>query len=255
MIKKAKIIMIKKTKIIFIHILGTISRFIMAIIPYEFRPKLINPINQMIEDETNKTIFKTFKEVFKTSLLFKDQLTIQKYAIETSLFNNKNNEYDNLEFGVWNGLSANLFSKYVKKLYAFDSFEGLEEDWGGKDLQKGTFNLNKKIPQLNSNVELVVGLVKDTLEDFLKKNNPKINFVHLDMDTYTPTKYTLERIKPYLVKDAIILFDQLYNYPGWEYGEYKALIEVFKPEEYIFKAIAINKYEQAVIQIKIQKQD
>ena len=156
---------------------------------------------------------------------------------------------DVVEFGVWNGLSANLFSKYVKKLYAFDSFEGLEEDWGGKDLQKGTFNLNKKIPQLNSNVELVVGLVKDTLEDFLKKNNPKINFVHFDMDTYTPTKHTLERIKPYLVKDAIILFDQLYNYPGWEYGEYKALIEVFKPEEYIFKAIAINKYEQAVIQI------
>ena len=117
MIKKAEIIMIKKTKIIFIHILGTISRFILAIIPYEFRPKPINPIHQMIEDETNKTVFKTFKEVFKTSLLFKDQLTIQKYAIETSLFNNKNNEYYNLEFGVWNGLSANLFSKYVKKLY------------------------------------------------------------------------------------------------------------------------------------------
>ena len=58
---------------------------------------------------------------------------------------------------------------------------------------------NKKTLKLNSNVEPIVGWVEDTLDDFLIKYNPKINFVHMDMDTYSSTKFTLEKIKPYLV--------------------------------------------------------
>ena len=116
-------------------------------------------------------------------------------------------------------------------------------------LPKGHFNLNKKVPKLNSNVEPVVGWVEDTLEEFLIKHNPKINFVHLDMDTYSPTKFTMEKLKPYLVKDAIILFDQLYNYIGWENGEYKALKEVLNENEFEYKGFRVNS-TQAVIQIK-----
>ena len=165
------------------------------------------------------------------------------------MLNDKNKEYYYLEFGVWKGSTANFFSKYISKLYVFDSFEGLKEDWVGKGLSKGHFNLNKKIPELNSNVEPIVGWVEDTLEDFLKKHNPKINFVHLDMDTYSPTKFTLEKLKPYLVKNAIIIFDEFYNYIGWENGEYKALKEVFDENEFEYKAFTINS-EQVVIQIK-----
>ena len=98
-------------------------------------------------------------------------------------------------------------------------------------------------------VEPIVGFVQDTLDDFLKKHNPKINFVHLDMDTYPSTKYALERLKPFFNKDAIIIFDELYNHPGWKDGEYKALKEVFKDDEYIFKAFNVLS-TQVVIQIK-----
>ena len=31
-----------------------------------------------------------------------------------------------------------------------------------------------------------------------------------------------------MAKDSIIIFDELYNYPGWDVGEYKALKEVFR---------------------------
>ena len=61
-------------------------------------------------------------------------------------------------------------------------------------LPKGEFNLSKKIPKLNSNVEPVVALVEDTLDIFLEKHNPKVKFLHMDMDTYKPTKYVLEKI-------------------------------------------------------------
>ena len=58
------------------------------------------------------------------------------------------------------------------------------------------------------------------------------------MDTYESTKYALEKLKPYLIKDSIILFDQLYNFPGWRNGEYKALQETFDESEYKFRAFS-----------------
>lgn len=249
--------MIKK---FFKYIFHLISRCIFWIIPLELRTILLQRIaislESLINENTKKECYDHFKEIFKTTLLFKDRLEIREYAIENAIFNDKQKELFYLEFGVWKGNSTNFFSKYVKKLYAFDSFEGMREDWvgfvsttSGLDVSKGGLSLNKKIPKLNSNIEPIVGFVQDTLDDFLKKHNPKINFVHLDMDTYPSTKYALERLKPFFNKDAIIIFDELYNYPGWKDGEYKALKEVFKDDEYIFKAFNISDV-QVVIQIK-----
>lgn len=241
-------------KRIIVFILTKISRIIYLIIPNEFHRPKQGLMEKKLEEELSNEIFTHFKEQFKQSILFERNkeglMAIREYAIQNSLLNDKHKEYYYyLEFGVWKGTSANFFSKFVNKLYCFDSFEGLKEDWVGTSLPKGFFNLNKKIPNLNSNVEPVVGWVEDTLDDFLKKHNPKINFVHLDMDTYSPTKFTLEKIKPYLVKGAIILFDELYNYPGWRNGEYRALTEVFKEDEFKYKAFLIDG-AKSVIQIK-----
>ena len=242
--------MIKK---FFKYNFNLISRFISLIAPAELRtisPQRAISIDSLINDNTKKECYEHFKEIFKTTVLYRDVWEIRKYAIENAISNDKQQEGFYLEFGVWKGWSTNFFSKYVKKLYAFDSFEGLREDWlGSWGKGKGDFNLNKQLPKLNSNIEPIVGFVQDTLDDFLKKHNPKINFVHLDMDTYPSTKYALERLKPFFNKDAIIIFDELYNYPGWKGGEYKALKEVFKDDEYIFKAFNVLG-GQVVIQIK-----
>ena len=232
-------------------ILNKISRVIYLITPSEFRniyPKHYT-LEQKLQDNLVDETFNCFKEHLKNSMLFKDNWKTREYAITTSLLNDKDKENYYLEFGVYKGTSANYFSKYVKKLYIFDSFEGLREDWVTTTRAKGSMNLNKQIPKLNPNIEPVVGWVEDTLDDFLKKHNPKINFVHLDMDNYRPTKFTLEKLKPYLVKNAIILFDELYNYAGWENGEYKALKEVFKEDEFEYRAFTISA-QQCAIQVK-----
>lgn len=230
-------------------ILKKISRIIFWIIPEELKTnpssRLISKLNNNLTNET----FIHFEEHFNKSVLINDGWQIKKYAIQNSLLNDENKEYYYLEFGVWKGESSNFFSKFVNKLYSFDSFEGLKEDWIGNSKPKGFFNLNKKIPKLNSNVEPIIGWVEDTLDIFLKKHNPKINFVHLDMDTYSPTKFTLEKLKPYLVKNAILIFDELYNYSGWKNGEFKALKEVFKEDEFEYKAFNLDS-TQCVIQIK-----
>ena len=224
-----------------------IYRLIKFVVPFEFRKK--TKLELKLEENLVEETFNHFKEHFKKSVIFDDVLKIREYSITTSLLNDKNKDYYYLEFGVFKGESANFFSKYVNNFYCFDSFEGLKEDWAGTNAPKGTFNLDKKIPKLNSNVVPIAGWVEDTLDNFLKEHDPKINFVHLDMDTYNSTKFTLEKLKPYLVKNSIILFDELYNYVGWEDGEYKALREVFKEEEFEYKAFTIHT-DKCAIQIK-----
>ena len=226
-------------------ILIKISRVIFWIIPREFKQRVLQ---QKLDEELVNETFNHFGEHIKKSIIFNDLWKLREYAIKTALLNDKNKEYYYLEFGVFKGSSSNFFSKYLNKLYCFDSFEGLNEDWVGNKLPVGHFNLDKKVPKLNSNVEPIVGWVEDTLENFLKKHNPKINFVHMDLDTYGPTKFTLEKIKPYLVKDTIIIFDEFYDYHGWRNGEYKALTEVFKENEFKYKAFTINS-GRCVIQI------
>ena len=224
-----------------------ISRIIFWITPIEFKPP--NNRKKLLKEKLDERIINetliNFEENIQKSLSFTDRSLIREYAIKESLLNDASKEYYYLEFGVWKGNSANSFSKFVNKLYCFDSFEGLNEDYIGTNKPKNTFSLNKMIPRLNSNVEPIVGWVEDTLGDFLKNHDPKINFVHLDMDTYGPTKFVLEKIKPYLVNSSILIFDGLYNYPGWKYGEYQALMEVFKENEFQYRGF--NIYDSQVV--------
>ena len=223
-------------------ILKKLSRVVFHLIPYELYlffkigTRTKNVHTRYSENEYSQC-FNHFEKYLQYAVHLSGE-NVRKYAIEKSLLNDKEKNKFYLEFGVWKGNSANFFSEYVNKLYGFDSFEGLREDYVGSGLLKGHFNLNKQIPELNKNIEPIVGFIQDTLEDFLKKHNPKINFVHFDIDTYKSTKYALEKLKPYLIKDSIILFDELYNFPGWRHGEYKALQETFNENEYKFRAFS-----------------
>ncbi len=210
--------------------------------------KHVNNAWENYKEESMKKCYEEFKKYFSEAVFinFKD---IREYAIKEALQNNQNNkDVFYLEFGVFSGNSINFFSKYVPEIYGFDSFQGLKEDWQGFDVQKGHFNLNGKIPKLNKNVVPVSGWVQDTLEKFLEEKKPNINFVHMDLDTYPSSKYVLEKIKPFLMKGSIILFDEIYNFAGWEVGEYKALKEVFNDNEYKFIAFARDNHP-AIIKI------
>jgi len=43
------------------------------------------------------------------------------------------------------------------------------------------------------------------------------------MNTNEAMKFFFTKIKSYLVKNCIIAFNEPYNFPCWEEGEYKAL--------------------------------
>ena len=238
-------------KKILIKILHFIKRILTGLknhcLPSSNPPSLsLSPYEMYVKEEIKKC-YENFKPHFQKSI-FLNHKDYHKFIIERAKENDEFNKKFYWDFGVFVGTTINFFSKYANTIYGFDSFQGLKEDWQGHLLPKGSFNLNKKLPKLNNNVIPVVGWVQDTLVPFLENNKPEINFVHMDMDTYETTKFVLTKIKPYLVKNCIIAFDELYNYSGWEVGEYKALKETFNDNEYRYVCFCLNG-EQAAIQI------
>lgn len=201
-------------------------------------------------EHLSKDCYEFFKDEMQNASIFLKPKDIRHFAITRSLKNIKGSSNLFLEFGVFKGESINFFAEILEKLkfniYGFDSFEGLEEDWNMNEYNPiGTFSLNKKKPKVKKNVILIEGKVQVTLDSFLEKNkDKKIIFAHLDMDTYLPTKFTLKKIKSFLTKGSVLLFDQFYAYPNWKEHEYKAFIEEFNNNEYKF--IAFSESEVAI---------
>jgi hypothetical protein len=229
-------------------VLNILKKHMMPDIVIQPKKSYFTAYNMFTEEEELKS-YNYFKKFFK-SAIFLEENKIREYSIKKAL---KVNKEENLflEFGVFQGKSINFFAKKLgnKKIYGFDSFEGLNEDWEGSEYPKGYFDLKGKTPKVEKNVILVKGRVQDTLKKFLEENNSKVSFIHIDLDTYKSTKFVLETLKKSLVKGSIILFDELYNFSGWDVGEYKALQEAFDEKEYKFLAFSKNG-SQVTIEIK-----
>ena len=150
-----------------------------------------------------------------------------------------------LEFGVATGRTINYISKFTNdKVYGFDSFEGLPEKWRD-GCEKGEFSTNGRLPQVNSNVELIKGWFNETLVHFIQKQNKKISFIHMDADLYSSTKYIVDVVKDYIDTDCISVFDELVNYAGYDSynidtGELKAFYEFITENEVNYEWIGMN---------------
>ena len=152
---------------------------------------------------------------------FNYPLNILDYALQQVVISN--GLY--LEFGVFSGRTINYIANIIsdKIIYGFDSFEGLPETWRS-GYEKGTFAVTS-IPEVQDNVKLVVGLFEDKLCDFIKQHSDICAFIHIDCDLYSSTAYVLEELKNQIQEGTVIVFDEYFNYPGWQNGEYKAFQE------------------------------
>jgi hypothetical protein len=131
-----------------------------------------------------------------------------------------------LQFGVYQGASLRLIAEAMtQKIYGFDSFEGLPEDWTHFQ-RKGRFSMEGRLPALDlDNVRLVKGWFDETLPAFLSTHEGAVRFVHIDSDIYSSAVTVLNHLRPRLVKGTVILFDEYMNYPGWQLHEFKAFQE------------------------------
>ena len=160
-----------------------------------------------------------------------------------------------LEFGVFTGISINQIATLFPRntVFGFDSFLGLEENWVGFNLPASTFSVNGKLPKVNKNVTLIPGWFSDTLPLFLSnlKQENSILLVHLDADTYSPTKLVLDQLNDFIDSETIFVFDEYYNYPGWKNHEWKAWQDFIFEQSYKYEYLAFSETSVAVRLINI----
>lgn len=127
-----------------------------------------------------------------------------------------------LEFGVYTGgtLSAIARARPAGAVYGFDSFAGLPETWRA-GFREGSFGDVAGPPQV-SGAQVVVGLFADTLPGFLAAHPGPVDLLHVDADLYSSTATVLDLVGPRLRPGSVIVFDEYFNYPGWEQHEARA---------------------------------
>ena len=152
-----------------------------------------------------------------------------------------------LEFGVATGSTLRIICHRTNgAVYGFDSFEGLPEDW--THFQKaGRFNMNGTPPEeLPPNAELVVGWFADTLPGYVRSHQGNVSFVHMDCDLYSSTKTVLESLRQRIVPGTVIVFDEYFNYPGWQRFEHRAFSEFLLDTNLTARYIGFASAGQAV---------
>ncbi|TDG11612.1 class I SAM-dependent methyltransferase [Seongchinamella unica] len=188
--------------------------------------------------EASESSFDYAKKHFQSSKAFDDKVRLREYLFTEQNFT----EGLFLEFGVFKGESirqiADLFPE--REIHGFDSFEGLPGNWR-LGFDKGHFST--ELPtDLPGNVALHQGWFSNSLPIFLAKNEEGISFLHVDCDLYSSTETIFKLLPDRIGSGTIILFDEYYNYPDWEKGEYKAFQEYIaesgKQYEYIAHNIA-----------------
>ncbi len=139
------------------------------------------------------------------------------------------------EFGVAGGRSINYLAGKMpdRILYGFDSFEGLPEDWRD-GMPRGAYR-QAKLPHVASNVRLIKGLFDVSLPTFLDEQKENALFLHIDCDLYPSTRTVFELIGQRIRNGTILCFDEYFNYPGWQDGEYKAFMEFISASDMNFE--------------------
>jgi Macrocin-O-methyltransferase (TylF) len=161
---------------------------------------------------------------------------------------------DFLELGVYRGWSAHFLESYCgdRKLFLFDSFDGLPADWFPPFL-KGFFALpEEEIPRFNSaNTLLIKGLFQDTLPNFVREYEGELALIHVDCDLYESTLFALQTLHKLITPGTLILFDEFIVKKGeWaNTEELDAFGEYLSINNRSYKLLFRTEWSQCLIKI------
>jgi len=143
-----------------------------------------------------------------------------------------------VECGVFKGASLSrwirfreIFSnKMSRQIIGFDAFDKFPESNYSPDIEKrkqfinsaGNESIGKEqfmmlLKELNmdTNVYLIDGDIRNTIPEFLQKNpNLKISLLNIDVDIYESTIFVLESLYPYVVRNGIVILDDYGSFAG-----------------------------------------
>ena len=95
-----------------------------------------------------------------------------------------------------------------------------------------------------------MGWFDDTLPGFLAEHDGPIAFLHVDGDLYSSARTVLDLCGPRLVEGSVVIFDEYFNFPGWEQHEHRAWQEFVAGSgiEFVVEAYTVDD-EQVVMRI------
>ncbi len=216
---------------------------------YYYSPR-IHPHAAMLDDALAETVA-YIKANMTTATVCDDAFDVLNFASRqappTGLL---------LEFGVRTGSTVNHLAKLKRKrtIHGFDSFEGLPERWAGWTLDQGAFR-GDGIPEVDENVELVVGWFDDTLPPFLESHPEDVSLAHIDSDLYSSARTVLTNLAPRITAGTIIVFNEYFNYPNWQQHEFKAFQEFCREHDATYEYLCWGMYEVAVKILSIHSGD
>lgn len=151
------------------------------------------------------------------------------------------------ELGVYRGQSLNEIARHYAPeiVYGFDTFTGLPEFWR-EGFPEGAFDVSSEKIVFEKNCFLYKGLFEDTLPKFLDQVTGPAKLIHVDCDLYSSTISALRILSPRIQPGTVIVFDEYFNYPGWQEHEHRAFREFLELTGYGCKYIAYNKVGQQV---------
>jgi hypothetical protein len=183
-----------------------------------------------------------------------------------------------LDFGFGTARSSNEIARQAyppHAIYAFDSGTGSPTPWNRQDKQFPAglfaFKLDEKgrlkLPFCDENVFLSLGLFQEELPKLAKaltKDRKSIAFMCIDCETYESTQCIFEVLSPFLMDKAILYFDEIQNFEGWEEGhEHLALMELMRSlnsrqnsnQRWTIELVAFNPHhQQAAFQLNVKNQ-
>ena len=135
------------------------------------------------------------------------------------------------EFGIGEGETLDWFASQkprANRLFGFDSFDGLPEPW--VIYPAGHWKCR---PYVSNRPDVVViqGTFEQSLTPAVVGMIGPIGLLHIDCDLYSSTRTIFERIGRLVGPGTLIIFDELYNYFGWEEHEAKAFLEFVVAEK------------------------
>ncbi len=152
------------------------------------------------------------------------------------------------EFGVYKGYSLRIIADVLKDrpVYGFDSFEGPPEVWRA-GFEKGTFKVDAAhMPTFSRNVRIFPGWFESALPNMLNEDKRPAAFLHIDCDLYSSTECVFDLIAGRLVAGTVIVFDEYFNFPGWEQDEHRALAEAARDFGFDYEYVLYNPNGQQV---------
>lgn len=150
-----------------------------------------------------------------------------------------------IELGVRRGRTMRHIAKETSAtIHGFDSFVGSPGSYAWPDIRGR--RQDGKLPDVPANVTLWPGWFSDTLPRFIADHADKIAFLHVDCQTYESTKPAFDILGGRLVPGSVIVFDDYFNYWGWQTEEHRVFEEFLAASGYGADYFGVSEQQLAV---------